>query len=177
MDESLVEKLDSLGAAGLAEAVERLVPGVVGIDEPKTAANRVAALANLPPGAAAELEALAQQTGLSSSEELGALLRAVLADLAETAADGGAAVSAAIDDVGRKQIVIGPELYGICTLLIAAYVAIRTGGKKAEVETIEVTEAANGRTKVKISKRVEYLNPFGPLATLLKRITGDSSAD
>jgi hypothetical protein len=173
MDEIVWKKLENLEMAGLAETAEKLLPPLVQIDNPKEAAGRVAALANLPPEAATEIEALALQTAHSSLKELTGLLRAVIADMASNAPDGGAAVSDAADAVGRKQIVVGPEIYGICTLLIAGYILIRTGGKKATTRDIEISEDGNGKTMVRIREHTEFLNPFGPLATLLKRITGD----
>jgi hypothetical protein len=66
MDEIVWKKLENLEMAGLAETAEKLLPPLVQIDNPKEAAGRVAALANLPPEAATEIEALALQTAHSS---------------------------------------------------------------------------------------------------------------
>jgi hypothetical protein len=164
--------LEGLQLAALAELAERLIPPLVGIDDPKTAASRVAELAELPKEAAGELEALAQQTGESSVGDLTAILRPLLEDVADSAPNGTARLSQLADEVGRKQIVVGPELYGICALLLAGYVVVRTGGKKAMTRDIDISEAPDGRTRVKIRERVEYLNPFGSLSRLLKRVVG-----
>jgi vacuolar-type H+-ATPase subunit B/Vma2 len=55
---------------------------------------------------------------------------------------------------------------------VAGYVVVRTGGKKGTTRDIDITEAPDGRTRVKIHERVEYLNPFGSLSRLLKRVIG-----
>jgi hypothetical protein len=110
---------------------------------------------------AALLTADIRREALVSYRVLTGLLRAVIADMASNAPDGGAAVSDAADAVGRKQIVVGPEIYGICTLLIAGYILIRTGGKKATTRDIEISEDGNGKTMVRIREHTEFLNPFG----------------
>jgi hypothetical protein len=164
--------LGGLQLAALAEMAERLLPPIVGIDDPKAAAARLAEVAELPQNAAGELEALAQETGESSLNDLTTVLRPLLEDVAANAPDGEAEISQLAEELGRKQIVLGPELYGICALLVAGYVVVRTGGKKGTTRDIDITEAPDGRTRVKIHERVEYLNPFGSLSRLLKRVIG-----
>ncbi|GAB6848197.1 hypothetical protein [Paraburkholderia kururiensis] len=178
-NEDLLKQLESLETSGLAETAERLLPPLLEIDDPEEAATEVAQLAGLPPEAVAEIEALAQETGRSSLSELKGLLRMVLTDLADTQPDGEASVFNAAAAAGRKLIVVGPELYGICTLLIAGYIVTRSGGKQSMTRDIEISTGPDGRTKTKIREQVIYLNPFGPLAKLLKRVTGvaESSDD
>ena len=172
---SVVEKLEGLELAGLAEIAQKVLSDVVQIDDPKEAAARVAELAGLPSEAIAEVEAMAQQTGRRSPDELRDLLCSVLADLAATGPADAERVLVATDKVGSKQIVVGPELYAVCALLVAGYVAVRTGGKKAATRDIELSEGKDGRIKIRIRERVQYLNPFAPLADLLKRVTKGQS--
>jgi hypothetical protein len=168
--------LEGLQLAALAELAERLLPPLVGIDDPKAAASRVAELAELPQEATSELEALAQQTGQSSLGDLTAVLRPLLEDVAANEPEGEAAMSQLAEELGRKQIVVGPELYGICALLLAGYVVVRTGGKTGKTREIDISEAPDGRTRVKIRERIEYLNPFGSLSQLLKRVVGSDES-
>jgi hypothetical protein len=164
--------LEKLELAALAEMAERLLPPIVRIDDPKAAAARTAELAGLLPESTGDLETLAEQTGQGSLTELAGVMRALIADVVASEPGREAEVLGLADELGRKQIVVGPELYAIGALLLAAYVAYRSGGKKKIDREIEITEADDGRTRVKIRERIEYLNPFGPLSNLLTKVFG-----
>jgi hypothetical protein len=171
MNETEIFKhLESVPTAALAETTERLIAPHLGVDEPEAAASQMSELAELPAGSARTIERLAQEAAQSSQSELANVMRMVLADFSSEDAENKSAVISSTADAGSKLIVIGPELYGICTLLVAGYVAVRTGGKKSTDKEIEISIAEDGRTVFKIRERTTYLDPFGPLSKLLKMV-------
>ena len=172
MTDSITAQLDGLLLPGLAETAQRILPDLVQLRDPQEAAARVVVLAGLPPEVAAEIGQFASEASKAPPDALAGLLRAVLEDVSSTDAEDATKVSLAASNAGKKQIVVGPEFYFISILLMAAYIVVRRGGETGRTREVELSEDENGRLKIKFKERVEILNPFSPLANLLKRVLG-----
>jgi hypothetical protein len=171
----LKQKLDEMSPAHVLEAGMMILPKVIGLDDPKEAPALIARLAGLPASEIPKLDELAHKTETKSADEIVSLLRMVVLDVADEEGDGERQVEHQIDQVGRRQVVISPDFYYISALLIAGYLAWKTGGRKGETKTTTIEEDKTGRKKITIRKKTEFLNPFDPLAKLLDLITKGST--
>jgi hypothetical protein len=169
MSMTLAEKIERLSDSEVLEAAQMRLPDLVGIDDPSVAAQRVAELAKLPNSEISVLSAEAGKAAKESQTQIAMLLRAVLLAVSEESTDQGQ-TEQAVDAVGHKEMVVGPEMYLLGVFLISAYTAWKTGGVHSTEETTTMKEDKNGRMEVKISKKVVYVDPQNPLTSLLAKI-------
>lgn len=166
------ERLSSLDPASLAEVAEAVVADIIGINEPASAAVRVAELVRLAPLEAGEIQKLAEQASEESLCEFSPVMQTVLLDVIDNDLKRRDLIARAVGSTGRKQVVTGPEVYTFCFLLISGYIGFITRGKKETTDQVSLQVAPDGRIELTVRKHTVYLNPFGPLAALLRRILG-----
>ena len=169
MNADVSEKAEALSAAHVLEAAQMRLPELLGIDDPASAAVRVCELAGLSSTDMTTLITDAQQAATESQTAITSLLRSILAAVAEEESDHGE-TERAMGAVGRKEMVIGPEVYYLGALLISGFIAWWTRGRSHTEETVTVEKGKDGRVVVKISKKVTYLDPLNPLTNLISRI-------
>jgi hypothetical protein len=163
-------RFQSMPPAHVLEAAQMILPQLLDIDDPAEAAERVAALAELPTAQADALARMARNAGDESRDEIVTVLQMVLAELAVGTGPQAAAIQQKIDAVGRKQLVIGPEYFYMGALLIAGWIAYKGGGRAQQKRAITLETTKDGRTKLTVNEETTYLNPLNPLVGLISRI-------
>jgi hypothetical protein len=169
MSSAVSQKIEKLSDGEVLEAAQMRLPELLGIDDPMGAADRVGELAGMSSAEVAALTSDARKAANESQKEIASLLRAVLASVGEEATDQGQ-TERAVDGVGRKEFVVGPELYLLGVFLISAYTAWKTKGVHSTEETTTIKEDKNGRMQVTISKKVVNVDPLNPLTSILTKI-------
>jgi hypothetical protein len=102
-------------------------------------------------------------------DELAELARVLLLSAATDEVDRDAAARS-VDGAGRKQFILGgAEIVLLAGLLVTAYRAHRTGGKKKESRTVTSETRPDGTTVTTINETVEY-DTSNLVADLLKQV-------
>jgi hypothetical protein len=174
MNTHVDDMLHTMKAPHVLEATLMTLPPVLGIDDPDEGLTRVMALAEVPAAEYAELESIARKASVDDSEKVIELMRMVMADAAEHDAVPQAEMEGTLDEVGRKQMVLTPDLYYIGVLLVAGYIAVASRGRSSASEKIVIEEMKDGRKKITIEKKEVFLNPFSPLVKLIERVAKKS---
>ncbi len=169
MTQTIDTQLATMSSAHVLEAAMMALPPLLGIDDLEDGPARVAELAQLPLSELAQLSAISKQA-CENSDEVVSLIRAVLASASDSEAISDEAMHDALDAAGHKQMVIGPDIYYLGVLLIAAYVAMRNRGVTGRSEKITIEEMKDGRKKITIDKKETILNPLSPLITLIEHL-------
>jgi hypothetical protein len=169
------QQLEAMSPANVLEAALMVLPKFLDVNDPQDAMVRVASLVGLRDEDIPEFEALARKAATESTQEITSVLKLVLLDVAHEDDDGGKRINRQLEEVGHKQVVIGPDFFYIGALLIAGYLAWVTKGRRRVKKTKTIEEYKDGRTKITIGEETEFLNPFNPLAGLLDHINKASS--
>jgi len=171
--------LDRLSSEQVVEAANRVLAEKFEIADPAMAAGHVAALAGLDASNAAEIETLARKAAAGNRPQLGRLLSAALTDLAGHAPAEKKRIEAAVKSASAKQTVVGLDILALGYLLLCGYLAVRHKGRKKEEKAITVEETKDGRFRITIGRKTEYVSPFEAFGMLLGKIrpqAGDSSS-
>ena len=169
MNTSVSEKLERLSAANVLEAAQMRLPELLGIDDPAAAAARVGELAGLSSADITSLAADAKLASTASQTAIVSLLKGILTAVADEEPNNGE-TERALEAVGRKEMVIGPEWYYFGALLISAYTALKSQGRSHTEETVTFEKGKDGRVVVTVSTKVTYLDPLNPLTNLISRV-------
>lgn len=164
------ESLRQLKAPHVLEAAILTLPQVLDVDDPQEGLERV--LAELPEGERSEVDALIRRASDEGSNEAVELMRAVMGAASDEKRISDEAMAQALDAVGRKQLVITPDLYHLGLILAVGYVAFVTKGRSSISEKITMKQDKNGAWTVTIDRKVIYLNPFSPLLKVIQRVLG-----
>jgi hypothetical protein len=126
--ESIMEQVKKMSAGQVLEAAEMVLPELLDISSLEEVTSRLTALSGLPENEIVEVVALARDAAANSPREISDVLRLVLLDTVSGEGECSDEIRRKAASVGHKQIVLGPEIYYLGALLIAAYLAYKYGG-------------------------------------------------
>jgi hypothetical protein len=170
MTVNIDQNLASLKPPHVLEAAILTLPQVLEVDDPQEGLEKV--LAGLPADERAEVDALIRRASDESSDEAVELMRAVMGAAADEKRISDEAMSEALDAVGRKQLVITPDLYLLGLTLTVGYLAVVTKGRSSVTTKTTIKQDKDGRWIVTIDRKEVFLNPFSPLLKLIQRVLG-----
>jgi len=162
-----IAELRELSTEQVVEAANAVLAARLGVDDPAEAPARLAALAGLDPGKAAEVASLAREAAESNPQLLADLLTSSLDDLAEHEPRERQAIVQTAEAAGEKQTVVGLDILAFGYLLLCGYIAVRNRGVLEEERTIKIKEQKDGRLELTIGQKKKNVNPTSPLGNLL----------
>lgn len=174
---NIEQTLQQMKAPHVLEATILTLPQLLKIDDPQEGIERVLALSELPESDRAELDSLIRQASEEDSDKAVDLMRAAMEAASGQKLISDDSMEQVLDAVGRKQLVITPDLYYLGLLLVAGYIAFATKGRSSTDEKIVMKEDKNGNKTITIEKKVVYLNPFSPLVKLIQLLTKGGESD
>jgi hypothetical protein len=165
-----VTELRDLSAEQIVEAANGILASKLSIDDPASAAARIAKLAGLDAGDAKEIMALARQAAESDPALLGDLLASALNDMAESEPASREMIVDAVRTAGEKQTVVGLDILALGFLVLCGYVVVKTEGVDKEAKTVKVTKQKDGRIEITIKYTKKNLDPLSAAGKLLGKI-------
>lgn len=171
---TIEQTLEQMSSAHVLEAAVLTLPKVIDAHDPQEALERVHTLSGLTEDERAEFDSLVRLASEEHADEVVDLMRAAMAGASEQKLIDP---ESAFDAVGRKQLVIAPDLVEIGLVLVIGYLAVVTKGRRSEDEKIVMKEDKNGTRTITIQRKTVYLNPFSPLVKLFNLILNSDGLD
>jgi hypothetical protein len=164
-----ISELRELSPEQIVEVANGILAAKLRIEDPASAAQRVAELAGLNAAKAGEIEILAREAAKSDPDLLGELLAGALNNLAESEPESLEAIQQAAEAAGEKLTVVGLDLLALGYLVLCGYIVIKRVPEE-EKKTITIKEQKDGRLELKIDTTKKFINPLTSVGKLLGAI-------